>query len=450
MTSIDRRDRNTAGPTVLIKSPEGDLSQHWVPTIGGAVAGAKVASLLAEKGINVPVFEQAATPDGKVGGGLPFWHKKQRDDERLAIAEQLSHPRIQYVPMTRIGTDIPFGTLQELGSAVVIATGAEKDRPSPIGGIEAFKNRGFYYQNDYIQSMNHHAEDTNNIQPDGTVNWTTFPTENNAVIQGGGLASIDVAKAIMYIRTAQKLQARGISVDVVEMDEIGIPAILQRHDFTNIQELDIEPCTLLYHREKEVMPLDSQRRWKVSQMLLKKAQDKALFAFEDNLAVNGFQSDNRGISQITLSNGDVRDTRMFVSSIGSIIRPIEGLPLEPKRKETYALTQEEGDRRNIGFQDPQLKHVFVAGNASTGEGNIVKSRSHAKKVTDLVSVYLRIGDVDPIVEVLRGQQPPTARQQEEMRNVVEKRQIEVGYTGDLKKWLKEQGRGQTVYTRIQA
>ncbi|NRA10176.1 MAG: NAD-binding protein, partial [Myxococcales bacterium] len=109
---------------------------HFVAVIGGAVAGAEVASCLAERGIEVAVFEQNPRPYGKIEDGLPRWHVALREKEYQSVGERLSREGVHFVPNTGIGRDIPFRALvEEWGfSGVVLACGAWRDRPLPIEG----------------------------------------------------------------------------------------------------------------------------------------------------------------------------------------------------------------------------------------------------------------------------------------------------------------------------
>ena len=73
-------------------------------------------------------------------------------------------------------------------------------------------------------------------------------------VVGGGLASIDVAKALMLETTRAKLRERGIEADMVELEVKGIPRILQGHDLV-FEDLGLTGCTLFYRRNIEDMPL---------------------------------------------------------------------------------------------------------------------------------------------------------------------------------------------------
>jgi len=121
--------------------------RHAVAVIGGATAGAEIASRLAERGITVAVFDQNPRPYGKIEDGLPRWHVGLRHKEYANIDSKLSTPGVHFVPRTKIGEDIGFTTLvNEWGfSAAVLANGAWRDRPLPIDGADAWVGKGLLY-----------------------------------------------------------------------------------------------------------------------------------------------------------------------------------------------------------------------------------------------------------------------------------------------------------------
>ena len=86
---------------------------HFVAIIGGAVAGSEAAEKLAQKGVQVVVFEQNALPYGKIETGLPKWHVKLRDSQEKKIDEKLNHPQVRFVPNIRLGSDITLKQLRE-------------------------------------------------------------------------------------------------------------------------------------------------------------------------------------------------------------------------------------------------------------------------------------------------------------------------------------------------
>ncbi|MBW1758541.1 MAG: hypothetical protein JRJ80_20560, partial [Deltaproteobacteria bacterium] len=133
-------------------------------------------------------------------------------------------------------------------SAVVLANGAWSDRGLPIDGADAYDGRGLVYQNEFVYWFNHY-EDEGYEGP-------TFEVPDGAMVVGGGLASIDVVKIVNLELYARALRARGIEVDIVDMEIKGIPRTLEAHGIT-AEELDVKGCTLYYRRRKEDMPLAS-------------------------------------------------------------------------------------------------------------------------------------------------------------------------------------------------
>jgi len=117
---------------------------HYVAVIGGATAGAEVASRLADRGVSVFVFEQNGRPYGKIEDGLPRWHEALRKKEYHLIDEKLSKPGVSFIPNTKIGEEIGFSELvNDWGfSAVVLANGAWRDRGLPIEGADEFIDKG--------------------------------------------------------------------------------------------------------------------------------------------------------------------------------------------------------------------------------------------------------------------------------------------------------------------
>src|SRR5574337_1011199 len=125
--------------------------QHVVVIVGGAVAGSEAAFRLAERGILCVVLEQNDRPYGKIEDGLPRWHVNLRAQEEKKIDEKLARPGVRFVPRTKLGREFHLEDLVGWGlSAVVLATGAWRDRPLPLSGIERFVGAGFCYQNPFV------------------------------------------------------------------------------------------------------------------------------------------------------------------------------------------------------------------------------------------------------------------------------------------------------------
>ena len=403
---------------------------HSVAVIGGAVAGAEVAAALAERGAQVAVIEQNPRPYGKIEDGLPRWHVALRRKEYETIGEKLSHPNVDYVPLTSIGRDLGFRELtRDWGfSAVVLACGAWRDRPLPVEGADAYLGRGLIYQNPFIIWFNHASEKG--------YRGPVFEPRDGAIVVGGGLASIDVVKVLMLETTRAKLRERGIQVGMVELEVKGIPKILAGHGLT-FEDLGLAGCTLYYRRRAEDMPLvevpEGATPERVAKVLvsrgklLEKAIEKYRFRVEplclpDGLIVEGDRLAGLRFRRTIADAGRIVPTDetfeargpYVISSIGSIPEPIEGIET---KGELFRFTDWELGRLD-GYPN-----VFSAGNVVTGKGNIVASRKHAAMVAARVAE--EIGKLPPA--------SPAAL--EKVRARVRERQRAVGYTADYATWM---------------
>jgi NADPH-dependent glutamate synthase beta subunit-like oxidoreductase len=435
---------------------------HCVAVIGGAAAGSEVAAVLAQRGIEVTVFDMNPRPYGKVEDGLPRWHVALRHKEYDGISKNLSTSGVSFVPNTKIGQDVDFRALvEDWGfSGVVLACGAWQDRPLAIDGAEQYVDKGLIYQNPFIVWFNHNVE--------AGYGGQIFESKDGALVVGGGLASIDVAKVLMLETTVAKLRERGIEEDLVEMEVKGIPKILARHGI-EFEELGIEGCTLLYRRSDSDMPLmempddaDEKRQAKVQmgrQKMLGKAMDKFRFKFEplcmpEGLITEGDQLVGLSMRRTKIEKGrvvpqdetfEVRGT-YIISSIGSIPEPTPGIPM---RGELFEFTDWDLGRLD-GYPT-----VFSAGNVVTGKGNIVASRKHARQVCEtVIEAFLGIGEgdetqllegakeaareqADAIANAITVQPPIASDQLEAVRKRIAERQAAVDYSGDYKNWIEK-------------
>ncbi|MGB5368563.1 MAG: hypothetical protein WBM75_01790 [Polyangiales bacterium] len=381
-----------------------------VAIIGGAVAGSEAAAACAARGAIPVVFEQGARPYGKIEDGLPRWHEKLRDKEYLKINKNLGSGAVIFVPQTEIGTALPWDELyRELGfSAIVLANGAWRDRRLPVEGVDAYEGRGLVYQNEFVYWFNHYDDEGY----DGPV----FEIPDDTIVVGGGLASIDVVKIVNLELYARALRARGIEVDIVEMEIKGIPRTLEALGL-GVEELGVEGCTLYYRRRKEDMPLASADNPTPEQLaklqnarvkIMDRVLRKYFVKFEalsrpvdtivevDRLTGIRFQKtevlDGR-VRGVEGSEFDV-NASMVISSIGSIPKPIDGVPT---KGELYHY-----DSWDTG-EVHGLPGVFGLGNVLTGKGNIKDSRANAIEIIEkVVAAYLGVGDDEPEEAPRRG------------------------------------------------
>ncbi len=375
--------------------------RHIVAVVGGAVSGAEATETLASRGIHVVVFEQNDRPYGKIEDGLPRWHDKQRQQEYRRLDGKLDRPEVRFVPRTAVGRDIPFPALAaDWGfSAVLLANGSWRDRPCGVAGLDALEGRGFYYQNPFIHWFNHH-EEPGYAGP-------AYRPEDGAIVLGGGLASIDVCKVLMLESVAAALRAKGRTVDVVEMEHAGLPAVLAEHGET-LESLGVRGCTLLYRRSVREMPVASardgggpeekERVEKVREKLMELSTAKYLYrvlphrvarrAVETGGRLTGLvvaRTEYQGSRLVTVEGSEETiATPLVISSIGSIPMPIEGVPADGEfyRYRNWDLGELDG-----------YEGVFALGNVITGKGNIAVSRKHGRLIADhVIADYLGIGE----------------------------------------------------------
>ena len=356
--------------------------------IGGAVSGSTAARKLTEHGIRCVIVDQNRLPYGKIEDGLPRWHEKQRLSEYSKIDEVMDHDLVDFIPLTKIGDHIGFDEIYDMNwSCVYFANGAWRDRSFPIKGVEEFSN--FYYQNPFVYWFNHYHEDD--------YNGPEIVIQDDILVVGGGLASIDVCKITQLELVKEKIQSRVKNVDVIEMEHKGIPKYLEQHNI-DYNSLGIKGTTLIYRRDIENMPLTTipsdakpemvDKRRQARRKILNNTQEKFLFNVLEctqPTALNIVEGNLKGLEIIKNKIVDNQPTpiddsnqilkgNIVISSIGSLPEPIDGLPMNGS---TYDIIDEDSGKFN------NLDKVHGMGNAITGKGNIKASRVSAKTVGDL-------------------------------------------------------------------
>jgi ferredoxin--NADP+ reductase len=377
--------------------------QHVVVIVGGAVAGSEAAALCAERGILAVVLEQNDRPYGKIEDGLPRWHDKLRRKEYEHINANLARENVLFIPRAKLGDQVTLTQLREHwgANAVLLASGAWRDRPL-FEGADAFVGRGLVNQNALVYWYNHAHEHG--------YQGPRFEIQDDAVVVGGGLASIDVVKIINFELYKRAFAQHGVRVTTLDIEHDGLPALMQKHGLTR-EELGVRGVTLYYRREKQAMPLASppdnasaqqlEKTGQVRAKLMDKVIEKYLVRFEPNHAPLGplldasgrmiglrFQRTRTVDGKLVNVEGGVVEVRspMVVSSIGSVPAPTPGLPMKGEL---------------IDFEDWStgrvrgLPHVFGLGNVLTGKGNIKESRKNAHEIgAQLVKDYLGLGHED--------------------------------------------------------
>jgi len=434
---------------------------HVVAVIGGAVAGSEAAANLAKRGILIVVFEQNIRPYGKIEDGLPKWHVKLQAKEENKIDEKLSDPNIIFVPNTSLNRDIDFQDLvNNWGfSAILLANGAWKDRPLAVDGIEEFVGKGLIYQNDLVKWFNHYHEEDYNGQH--------YKIEDDAIIIGGGLASLDVVKIVMLETVLDALKKRNIKSDILELERNSISKILDKHNLT-LGDLGLKGCTLFYRRRIKDMPLAQmpvnagqeakEKIYSAREKILKNFQDKYLFKVKQCSVPTGIVVKNNCLIGLKFKETEIVDGKvnildgsefevrsaLVISSIGSIPEQIEGIDMED---ELYDLTDQETG------QLKKFNNVFALGNVVTGKGNIRASYLHGKQVAIHVLENFLVWREEDYEKILQFSEQRTKEKVDKIANLfnekkvlsvdkirsimekVEGYQRNVGYNGNYAEWI---------------
>jgi hypothetical protein len=362
-------------------------SQYIVAIIGGGISGSEAALQLSLRGISCILFEQHNLPYGKIEEGLPKWHIKLRDQEERKIDEKLKRPNIHFLPNTRLGKDIFLKEILGWGvNAVLLTIGAGKDRRLQLAGIDDFIGKGLYYQNELVSWFNHKHEPG--------FQGPECRVTDNALVIGGGLASLDVVKILMLETVLEALNNVGIKMDLFTLEREGFPVIFRKLN-VSLSTLDLKGCSLYYRRRISDMPLspmpenaDPQRKEKIYQLrqrIFENYRQKYLFRVHPCYSPIECITEDQILKGLVFQKNEYQDgswhstkkhkrvlSPLVISSIGSIPEPLPELPLE----ENLLAVVDPHTGRLSGFDN-----VFVMGNAVTGRGNIRESLVHSREIT---------------------------------------------------------------------
>jgi ferredoxin/flavodoxin---NADP+ reductase len=422
---------------------------HFVAVIGGAISGSVAAEILADHGIRVAVFEQNTRPYGKIEDGLPRWHVEQRRQEYARIDARVRKPNVYFIPCAKLGRDFDLPQLLKWGfSAVILANGAWRDRELGVPEAEQYIGKGLVYQNSFIYWYNHKNEKD--------YQGPRYETPDEAIVVGGGLASIDVVKVLQLENYERALKARGIHTSMHALEK-GIPEVCKAHGIKP-EELGIKGCLLIYRRREQDMPLAQSpdnatpeqvaKTEMVRRKILRLARDKFLFRFQERRLTSGIVVENGRLVGLRLaetkiegrkaeplpgSEHEVR-TPLVVSSIGSVPERLPGVNMVG---EYYTFA---------GKDVPCYTHmdrVFGVGNVVTGQGNIRVSLVHSQKVTKRVVDCMKGGDGEPKVasgmDAIEKQIELIPQLSDDQMAEVERHvhalQQKAGFTSDYDSWI---------------
>lgn len=161
---------------------EGTLN---VAVIGAGPAGYYTAEALTgtERPVNVDIIDRLPTPFGLIRAGVAPDHQSIKNVSRRYEATN-QRDNVRFVGNLSLGRDITLAELRDLYDAVVLATGAGKDRPL---GIEGEDLRGVIGSGAFVGWYNAHP-DYKDLEPDLRV--------ASVAVIGNGNVAIDVARVL--------------------------------------------------------------------------------------------------------------------------------------------------------------------------------------------------------------------------------------------------------------
>jgi ferredoxin/flavodoxin---NADP+ reductase len=431
---------------------------HFVAVIGGAISGSVAAEILADHGIRVAVFDQNTRPYGKIEDGLPRWHVEQRKQEYGRIDARMKKPNVYFVPSTKLGRDCSLSQLFDWGfSAVILANGAWRDRELGVSEAEQYVDKGLVYQNPFIYWYNHKNEKD--------YRGPRYETPDEAVVVGGGLASLDVVKVLQLENYERALKARGIQASMHELEK-GIPELCKKHGIKP-EELGVKGCLLVYRRREQDMPLAQPpdnatpeqlaKTEQVRQKMLRIARDKYLFRFQDRRLTTGIIVENGRLAGLKVAETKIEGRKaepipgsehelrapLVVSSIGSVPEKLSGINMNG---EYYTFAGKEVPRYTA------MDRVFGVGNVVTGQGNIRVSLVHSQKVTKRVVDCMKddhgnaaagassaeqqvAGAMNAIEKQIEAIPPLSDDQMAQVERQVHALQQKAGFTSDYDSWI---------------
>ena len=163
-----------------------------VAVVGAGPAGIYASDILTKNDpdVTVDIYDRLPTPYGLIRYGVAPDHPRIKQII-VALHRVMENPRITFTGNVQVGVDVKLDELRQFYDAVIFATGAERDRPMDIPGIDLPRSYGGA---DFVAFYDSH--------PDRPQSWNLSDASSVAVI-GVGNVGLDVAR--MLARTADEL-----------------------------------------------------------------------------------------------------------------------------------------------------------------------------------------------------------------------------------------------------
>ena len=186
-----------------MSQPVPGTDRPWrIAIVGAGPAGIYAADVLMKSGtdVSIDLFERQPAPYGLIRYGVSPDHPRIKGIVK-ALKQVLDKPQVRLLGNVEFGRDLLLEDVTRLYDAVVFTTGAEKDRPLDIPGIDL---PGSFGGADFVSWFDGH--------PDVPRTW---PLEARSIaIIGAGNVALDVSR--MLSKTADELLVTEIPQNVYE------------------------------------------------------------------------------------------------------------------------------------------------------------------------------------------------------------------------------------------
>ncbi|HET8590837.1 MAG TPA: FAD-dependent oxidoreductase [Nakamurella sp.] len=163
-----------------------------VAVVGAGPAGIYAADILckSDPDVTVDIFDRLPTPYGLIRYGVAPDHPRIKQII-VALHQVMTNPRIHFLGNVHVGVDVKIDELRQYYDAIIVATGAERDKAMDLPGIEL---PGCHGAADFVAFYDAH--------PDREQAWDLTHATSVAVI-GVGNVALDVAR--LLARTGDEL-----------------------------------------------------------------------------------------------------------------------------------------------------------------------------------------------------------------------------------------------------
>ncbi len=170
----------------------------WVAIIGAGPAGYYTAEALTggDTNVRVDIIDRLPTPYGLIRAGVAPDHQSIKNVS-MRYEKTNNRDTVRFVGNLSLGRDITLAELLTLYDAVVLATGAPKDRPL---GIEGEELSGVIGSGAFVSWYNAHP-DYKDLNPDLNIPAVT--------VIGNGNVAVDVARVLA--KTAKEMESSDLA-----------------------------------------------------------------------------------------------------------------------------------------------------------------------------------------------------------------------------------------------